>query len=326
MNLSSELKIFVEKHEGADAHSLALQGRKFPDLDMEQAIRQIVGRRIAKEKISTWYANAEIIYPAHLSLEQCSSEATALYKVSLTPNLSPKERGVAGASSSPSLEGLGEVMIDLTGGMGVDISFLAKNFKQAIYVEQQQELCEIAKHNFRALGLENIKVLNADAVKYLAETEKVDLIYIDPARRDNIGKKTVSIEDCTPNILEIENLLEEKAETVMIKLSPMLDISLALRSLKNVSDVHIVAVNNEVKELLFFLWNANYANDANFRKLKDKSISHIVDYEQYSICDNLRNLRHLRSKKTSNRILLLTQEFNCRILTNLINFSFSILN
>ena len=257
MKLSHELKLFVEKHEGADAHSLALQARKFPDIDMNLAIRQIVGRKIAKEKIPTWYENSEIIYPAHLSLEQSSSEATALYKTSLCA---------------------GETMIDLTGGMGVDCSFLAKKFKQAIYVEQQAELCEIAEHNFRALGLENIKVVNADAVKYLAEmptavaehsrcavaerSRCVDLIYIDPARRDNAGKKTVKIEDCRPDV-GAENFLPllEKAEMIMIKLSPMLDISLALKSLKNVSDVHIVAVNNEVKELLFI-------SDANISAFK----------------------------------------------------------
>ncbi|MDR1699147.1 MAG: SAM-dependent methyltransferase [Prevotellaceae bacterium] len=232
MKLSPELKLFVEKHEGEDVHSLALQARKFPGIDMNLAIRQIVGRKIAKEKIPTWYANADIVYPAHLSLEQSSSEATALYKTKLSA---------------------GEVMVDLTGGMGVDISFLAQRFKQATYVEQQTELSEIARHNFRALGLENIEVVNADGVEYLTGMQPVDLIYIDPARRDNVGKKTVGIEDCTPNVgaKNISPLLVEKAKTVIIKLSPMLDISLALKSLKNVAEVHIVAVNNEVKELLF---------------------------------------------------------------------------
>lgn len=142
-------------------------------------------------------------------------------------------------------------MADLTGGMGVDISFLSADFEQAIYIEQQEELAEIATHNFNILGLDNITAINADGVNYLSVMQPVDLIYIDPARRDDTGKKTVRIEDCTPNILDIEDLLEKKSGMAMIKLSPMLDISLALNSLRNISDVHIVAVNNEVKELLF---------------------------------------------------------------------------
>ncbi|MBB4035300.1 16S rRNA G966 N2-methylase RsmD [Dysgonomonas hofstadii] len=230
MKLSPGLKQFVKEHETDDVHSLALQAGKYPDIDMETAIRQIKGRRIAKDKIPSWYAAEDIIYPRHLSLEQSSSEATAIYKRSLCK---------------------GNIMADLTGGMGVDISFLSADFEQAIYIEQQEELAEIATHNFNILGLDNITAINADGVNYLSVMQPVDLIYIDPARRDDTGKKTVRIEDCTPNILDIEDLLEKKSGMAMIKLSPMLDISLALNSLRNISDVHIVAVNNEVKELLF---------------------------------------------------------------------------
>lgn len=229
MNLSDELKAFIITHEADDVHSLALQAKQYPDIDMEMAIRQITGRKIAKEKIPSWYANDNIIYPKHLSMEQCSSEQTALFKASLCG---------------------GESMADLTGGLGVDCFFLAHGFNNAVYVEQQSELAEIAVHNFKILG-QDIKVVNEDAVSYLSSMPPVNLIYIDPARRDSTGRKTVLIEDCTPNILDMESLLEEKSKQVMIKLSPMLDITLAVKSVKSVSDVYIISANNECKELLF---------------------------------------------------------------------------
>lgn len=230
MKLDPELIQFVKEHEKDDVHTLALQGKKYPTIDMELAIRQITGRRISRNKIPLWYNYDNIIYPKHLSLEQSSSEQTALYKASLYS---------------------GNTLVDLTGGMGVDLSFIARKFIQAVYVEQQLELTEIATYNFDILGLDNVKTVCADGVEYLKTMHKVDMIYIDPARRDSVGKKTVRIEDCTPDILEIEELLEEKSDVAMIKLSPMLDISLALKSLRGISHVHIISVNNECKELLF---------------------------------------------------------------------------
>ncbi|MDR2956048.1 MAG: class I SAM-dependent methyltransferase [Prevotella sp.] len=229
MRLSDELIRFVNEHEKEDVHTLALQSHKYPQIDISLAICQITGRRIAKDKIPAWYENQQIVYPKHLPLEQSSSQATAQYKASLCS---------------------GKSMVDLTGGLGVDFYFISQNFNNATYVEQQYALAELATYNFKVLGL-NVQTVNADAIDYLHSMSYVDLIYIDPARRDNIGKKTVRIEDCTPNILEIEDLLEQKAERVMIKLSPMLDISLALKSLKNISQVHIISVDNECKELLF---------------------------------------------------------------------------
>ncbi|WP_108822259.1 class I SAM-dependent methyltransferase [Dysgonomonas sp. Marseille-P4361] len=229
--LTPELLDFVKEHEKDDIRALALQAKKYAHIDMELAIRQIQGRKIAKDKLPTWYGYEQIIYPKHLSLEQSSSEQTALYKASLCS---------------------GDSLVDLTGGLGVDFSFMSKSFSKAIYVEQQEELTEIATENFQTLGLSNAEVINQDSVSYLRTMPKVDTIFIDPARRNNVGKKTVLIEDCTPNLIEIEDLLEEKAkEKVIIKLSPMLDITLALNTLEGITDVHIVSVNNECKELLF---------------------------------------------------------------------------
>lgn len=230
MILSPQIKVFVKEHEADNIHSLALKAAQYPDIDFQIALRQIAGRKVVKDKIPTWYANENIIYPNHLSLEQSSSEYTARYKATLCS---------------------GKAMVDLTGGLGIDFSFISANFEDATYVEQQKELTDIASHNLKVLKLDKVQVVNSDAIEYLSSMSPVDLIYIDPARRDSIGKKTVSIKDCTPNIQEIESLLEDKAEQIIIKLSPMLDISLALNTLKNVSEVHVVSVNNECKELLF---------------------------------------------------------------------------
>lgn len=231
MSLSPDLLDFVYEHEKDDIRILALQAKKYSNIDIELAIRQIQGRKIAKEKLPTWYANEQIIYPKHLSLEQSSSEQTALYKASLCK---------------------GESFVDLTGGLGVDFSFMSKTFVRATYVEQQPELADIAIKNFDRLGLTNATVVNQDSLLYLKDMSAADVIYIDPARRDVVGRKTVLIEDCSPNLLEIEQLLEEKTTNkLIIKLSPMLDITLALKTLKGITDVHIVSVNNECKELLF---------------------------------------------------------------------------
>lgn len=228
--ISSTLIDFANEHEHDDIHMLALHANLYPGIDIQQAIQQIKGRKIAKDKIPGWYQSQRIIYPKHISLEQCSSEQTACYKAGLVN---------------------GNSMVDLTGGLGVDFSFLSAKFRDAIYVEKQSELADIAKNNFRELGLSNASIENTDAVKYLRTMPAVDLIYIDPARRDSAGKKVVHIEDCTPNIIEIESLLDTKARQTMIKLSPMLDITLALKALSHITDIYIISHNNECKELIF---------------------------------------------------------------------------
>ena len=231
MQISLETIRFIEENRKADVRSLALQAKKYPEVDMAMAVVQIAGRQIAEAKIPSWYRVEGLLYPKHLSMEQCSSEATALYKMGLVE---------------------GETFADLTGGFGIDCSFLSRKFKQADYVERQAELCELAGHNFPLLGL-NIVVHNEDGVDYLKRMQPVDCLYLDPARRDGHGGKTVAISDCEPDVSALEELLVEKAKTVMVKLSPMLDLSLALKSLKHVQEVHIVSVNNECKELLLLL-------------------------------------------------------------------------
>ena len=235
MELNDETLRFIHEHCKDNVRNLALQAPKYPGVDMPVALTQIAGRQAAAEKIPSWYAEEGILYPRHLSLEQCSSEATARYKASIIP----------GSSSG--------TLTDLTGGFGIDCSFLATGFKSATYVERQEELCEIAAHNFPILNLNHINVRNEDGVAYLQTMSPVDCIFLDPARRNEHGGKTVSIADCEPNVAELEDLLLSKASRIMIKLSPMLDLSLALKELKHTQEVHILSVNNECKELLILL-------------------------------------------------------------------------
>ena len=239
MQLSSETLRFIEENVRADVRSLALQAKKYPQVDMAMAVVQIAGRQIAEAKVPSWYCVEGLLYPKHLSMEQCSSEVTALYKASLVE---------------------GETFADLTGGFGIDCSFLSRRFKKADYVERQAELCELANHNFPLLGL-NIEVHNEDGVEYLKRMQPVDCLFLDPARRDGHGGKTVAISDCEPDVSTLEDLLVEKAKTVMVKLSPMLDLSLALKTLKNVREVHVVSVNNECKELLLILQKQSISSD-----------------------------------------------------------------
>lgn len=239
MQLSPETLRFIEENSRADVRSLALQAKKYPQVDMAMAVVQIAGRQIAEAKVPTWYRIEGLFYPKHLSMEQCSSEATAIYKANLVE---------------------GETFADLTGGFGIDCSFLSRKFKQADYVERQAELCELAKHNFPLLGL-SVGVHNEDGVEYLKQMQPVDCLFLDPARRDGHGGKTVPISDCEPDVSALEDLLVEKAQTVMIKLSPMLDLSLALKTLKYVREVHIVSVNNECKELLLILQKTSVSSE-----------------------------------------------------------------
>ena len=193
--------------------------------------RQTEGRKIVATKLPSWAENMSIRFPKKISLEQCSSEATALYKAGLVS---------------------GESLVDLTGGFGVDCSFLSKNFKSTEYVEQNEELCDIARHNFNVLGL-NINVNNSESVEYLEGMSPVDCIYIDPARRNIKGKKTADLSLCSPNLLEIRDILLKKCNTLLVKLSPMFDISSALEVFPECKQVHVVSVKNECKELLLLV-------------------------------------------------------------------------
>ena len=223
---------FVRKHREDDVRLLALRGTKDPEVDLAFALQQIDGHRRALEKLPSWATVEGIVWPPHLSMEQCSSEQTARYKAEVA--------------------GSGETFVDLTAGFGVDAAFIAQGFQKAVCVELQPELCAISSENFQLMGLHQIEVVNGNGVDYLHTMPPADLIFIDPARRDEHGGRTYGIADCTPNVLEIIDELLEKAQRVMIKLSPMLDWRKAVEDIgrQHVSAVHIVSVNNECKELI----------------------------------------------------------------------------
>ena len=233
---------FIREHAEADFHQLALRGTKDPEVDLTFALEQIAGRQKAKTKLPSWAAIDGLIYPPHLAMEQCSSEQTARYKA-----------GIAGK---------GALVVDITAGFGVDMAFISQGFKRAVHVERQPQLCAISSENYKRLGLRHIKVVCGDGADYLHRLDHADLIYLDPARRDEHGGRTYDMSDCTPNVLEILDEMLEKADRIMLKLSPMLDWRKAVvdisekrevrseKCLAQVNAVHIVSVDNECKELL----------------------------------------------------------------------------
>jgi len=228
---------YVQEHRMDDVRRLALSGGKSAEVDMSFALQQIAGWQTARRKLPSWAAIDGIIYPPHLNMEQCSSEQTARYKGSLTPDPSPSEKGT---------------FVDLTGGFGIDFYWMSQKFGKRTYVERNADLCDIARHNFQQLGLE-AEVVCAEAEDFLKEMPPVDALFLDPARRDQHGSRTYGIEDCTPNVLELLPLLKEKADRIILKLSPMLDWRKAVSDLGGVSEVHIVSVDNECKELLLVI-------------------------------------------------------------------------
>ena len=270
--INDNVKDFIKKHLNDDVNKLALS--KFPEeIDKQFVIRQIQAQQILKKKLPSWAENDELIFPKKLSLEQCSSELTAKYKAQLSTKLHETLRKISSDScdlvdeeistklhetsrkisaDSCNLVDEKRILVDLTGGMGVDTAFLSDNFDKTYYVEMQEELCDIARHNFQILN-KNIEVVNDNAEHFLTTCGEVDCIYLDPARRDEYGRKMVSLHDCSPDVAELQDVLFEKAKTIMVKLSPMLDIDIVKKELKNIKEIHIVAVKNECKEILVLL-------------------------------------------------------------------------
>lgn len=335
---------FIRQHQDDDVRQLAFLGSKYPEVDMPFALDQIRGRKMARVKLPRWASIDGIIYPPHISMEQCSSEQTALYKAELAARLlglSPsssengeeKEKESENASNlhlsencefagkgavdsefakneatckkqqilTESAENVNEIkeephkgdfseetgFVDLTGGFGVDFSYIASRLGvKSMYVERQAHLCEAAKENFGRLGLKNAIVKNGDGIEVLhsfaskkeaAASESLGitedqpqsllktnlglkLIFIDPARRDDAGNKVVSLKDCTPDVTLLQEEMLSKADYVIIKLSPMLDWHRAVSELNCVQEVHIISVNNECKELLLVLSARNMGN------------------------------------------------------------------
>ena len=351
---------FIRQHQNDDVRQLAFLGSKYPEVDMPFALDQIRGRKMARVKLPRWASLEGIIYPPHISMEQCSSESTALYKAELAARLlgqpvpsseNEKESEKAsnshfskicefaseGAVDSESAknEGSCEIQqiltesdkninemkdevseadfseeigfVDLTGGFGVDFSYIAARLgMKSMYVERQAHLCEAAKENFGRLGLKNAIVKNGDGIEVLHSfhPKKDDaasaddslgitydqsrsllktklglkIIFIDPARRDDAGNKVVSLKDCTPDVTILQEEMLLKADYVIIKLSPMLDWHRAVSELSHVREVHIISVNNECKELLLVLSARNMGGNLRIYCINDA---------QSFVCDEL---------------------------------------
>lgn len=227
---------YIEQNANADVKTLAL--KRVEGVDMAFALDQIAGLQMARKKLPSWAANKGMVYPPHLSMEQCSGEVAAKYKANVARRLTN-----------------GEKMVDITGGFGVDFAFMAAEFDSAVYVERQAHLCRIAQNNLNALGLGDKTEVNCgDGIAYLNAMEKVSLLFVDPARRDSNGAKTFGISDCTPDVMALKERLTDKADIVMVKLSPMLDWRKAVDDMgPEVGEVHIVSANGECKDLLLVL-------------------------------------------------------------------------
>ncbi len=230
---TEEEKQFMQQHAQQDVATLMLQAKRYPNLPVPELAKQIQARQKAGSKLPTWAGNPHVIFPVTLSVEQSSSELTAAYKASLVS---------------------GELLIDLTGGFGVDSFYFAKHADHVIHVEQNQELSEIAAYNFKLLGATNIEAVNKTAEDFLAGfTGVADIIYLDPARRGEHHEKVHLLQDCEPDVLGLLPVLLAKAKKVLLKTSPMLDIDLAVEQLGTVAKVWVVAVQNECKEVLYLL-------------------------------------------------------------------------
>ena len=257
--ITPETLEFARAHRGEDVTELALHAKPPAGVDLAQALDQIAGYAKARTKLPFWAACDDVIYPPRVPMEQCSSQFTAQYKAAVAHRLIHDEgSGDASGSLAPTQP---TSLADLTGGFGVDFSYMAAEFTHATYIERQANLCEIAEHNMRALGISNARVVNADSTAVLADLPEQTMIYVDPARRDAHGARAYAIADCTPDVLGLRDELLAKTRFVMIKLSPMLDWRKTVQDFAGaVAEVHIVSTGNECKELLLVLDRARVAS------------------------------------------------------------------
>lgn len=228
--MQAELRDFIQQHIDDDTAALLLSARRYPGIDVPFAVRQIEARRQLKGKLPEWCANPNLIMSGRVPAEQCSSEQTARYKRSIVE---------------------GRTLCDMTGGMGVDFWYMSEGMGRAIYTERDEGMCEAATHNFHALKdgqHPEVEVRHGDG--QVLPIPQVDVIYLDPARRATDGSRVYAMEDCEPNMVEWQDELLRHARMVLVKLSPMVDLTDVLRKLKGVAEVHVVAVRNECKEVL----------------------------------------------------------------------------
>ncbi|MFV7234863.1 THUMP-like domain-containing protein [Flavobacterium sp. ZB4R12] len=261
MILDPKIQQFINANIGRSISKLALQKNPFPDVDWISILNQIEAKTKAKDKLPNWFTAKNIIYPSKISIEQTSSEKTASYKASIVS---------------------GENLIDLTGGLGVDDYFFAKQIKTVVHCEINPELSNIVKHNFEQLNVPNITCYAGDSLATLISLNtKWDWIYIDPSRRNDAKGKVFMLRDCLPNVPENLNFYFNNSNAILIKTAPLLDISAGLLELQNVKTIHIVALENEVKELLWELYKGYSGNitikTVNLLKDKNETFNFVLD-------------------------------------------------
>ena len=233
--LQPEVQQFIIDNLNSDITKLILKGSPFENITIQELSNQIISKKKSQKKLPTWFTSENIYYPPKISIEQTSSEETAKHKANLLS---------------------GDAIIDITGGFGIDTYYFSKNFKNVTHSEINTDLSEIVAHNYQKLGVDNIKTIASDGLEYLKNTaKKFDCIYIDPSRRSDIKGKVFLLKDCLPNVPENLEFLFSKSDVILIKNSPMLDITATINELQFVKEIHVIAVSNEVKELLFLLQN-----------------------------------------------------------------------
>ncbi|WP_375236308.1 class I SAM-dependent methyltransferase [Winogradskyella sp.] len=231
--LNTEVQNFINANLNEDISKLLLNGISFSEIEAKDIIKQIEAKKSSKKKLPTWFNSKNIYFPNKLNIEQTSSEVTANYKANLVS---------------------GNSLIDLTGGFGVDAYYFSKRIKNVIHCEINKSLSEIVKHNYKTLNINTIECLNENGIEALKHIDRpFDWIYIDPSRRDDTKKKVFLLSECIPNIKTFQGLFLKYANNVMIKTSPLLDIKATLNDLKQIKELHVIALENEVKELLWVL-------------------------------------------------------------------------
>ncbi len=229
--LRPDVQAYLSKHQHTDLHTFILKGSPFEDVSIQELAQQLDGRRRMQHKLPLWYNTSGMLFPPKLNLEQTSSEVTASYKAALM---------------------MGDTLFDGTGGFGIDSYYFAQRIPHITYAEQNESLFAFAKANFERLNVDNISMVRADSIAHLkAQTTTYDLIYFDPGRRDASTKKVFRLEDCEPDMVLHRPFLLKKTKQLWIKTAPFLDITAAVKALQQVSELHIIAVDNEVKELLW---------------------------------------------------------------------------
>lgn len=237
---SQEELQFIQTHINDDPSKLMLQASRYPHLPITKLVQQIQARQKAQHKLPDWYANPHLIFPANISVEQCSSQQTAQFKASLIN---------------------GKSLADLTGGMGVDTAYLSQNFQKTFHFEQNQDLQAVVAYNFEQLGLTQVQFIQGNSIDWLTHHSEPETsfswIYLDPHRRDESGGKVFALSDCEPNVVAHQEVLFKFSENILLKASPMLDLEQSIRELSHIKQIWVISVDNEVKEVLFHL-EANF--------------------------------------------------------------------